>query len=78
MHIPDFIPDAFDWNHGGPVCIACEDRLYSGQRPPWQPDAIGRAAREVASVGWTSPEGRRLSDSAITVIALFLEPSDKP
>ena len=81
MHIPDFVFDSLSdepFDHGGALCYKCECRLFSGQRPPWQPDAIGRAARTLAAVGWTSSHGQRFPDSALTIVALFLEPSDKP
>ena len=78
MDIPDFVFDAFDPDHGGPLCFRCHRRLRSGQRPPWQPDAIGRAARDLASTGWSSLDGQTLPDSVISIIAQFLEPHDKP
>ena len=69
-----YIMDGFP----GPLCGECTGRACAGKRPPWQPDARGRAARTVASIGWKSRQGHRLPDIVLTVIADFLEFYDAP
>ena len=68
MYIPDGIC--------APLCGHCLDRYSEGQRPPWQPDAIGRTAGFLCMIFASQPAP--LPQQCCENIAEFLEESYSP